>query len=692
MLAEPPVVERPTPRSHLARHAGWLIALVVSVAVGRATVIDGESLSLIWPAAGVAVCWVLASRGPARGWVVLLIGVTVAAGNGLTGSSSGLVLGLVAANLTQTLIAAHGLEHWLGHVRGCGGDELLVRVTDVVRILAVVLAACLPAAVVGVVTLDLVGTPVGLTTLITWLGRNAVGMLCVVAMWLLVLRPRAATGRSRREALVAACFGSRRERLPLRVLELVVLLALTVAPWVGFGSDGGAEDVLFVLLVLMVWAGLRLAPPAVVAYGLVSGLVGVAFAMVGPHAISATADPMVVAVHVQVFVAVTALTGVALAFSRAERDAVVAELASRAARQEAEATTMARILATVEDGLVVVENDGTIMLANRAARRLLDQGERPAIAGLPYAPALRGRTVPPRDIVLPGRAAGPGRVLAVGARPLPGEPVRALIHLRDVTAERHQHEALSSFAGVVAHDLLNPLALVQGWAETVAVELEDGPLDPAVGSPMIERIQTGAQRMRVLIDDLLGYTLARDAQVRPQAVDITALVREIAVLREAGPRRPLVRVEPGLAAWADQVLVRQLLDNLIGNGIKYTDPMLRPVIEISGRQREGWVELRITDNGVGIPPEKREAVFAAFERGGTSMSSGTGLGLAICQQIVERHHGTIRAEAGPHGTGTTIVVRLPRTPVAQESSHADRRKDLPMPSRRERAPVPGRPR
>lgn len=96
-----------------------------------------------------------------------------------------------------------------------------------------------------------------------------------------------------------------------------------------------------------------------------SGLVGVAFAMVGPHAISATADPMVVAVHVQVFVAVTALTGVALAFSRAERDAVVAELASRAARQEAEATTMARILATVEDGLVVVENDGTIMLANR---------------------------------------------------------------------------------------------------------------------------------------------------------------------------------------------------------------------------------------------------------------------------------------------------------------------------------------
>src|SRR5690606_28877948 len=164
-------------------------------------------------------------------WVVLLIGVTVAAGNGLTGSSSGLVLGLVAANLTQTLIAAHGLEHWLGHVRGCGGDELLVRVTDVVRILAVVLAACLPAAVVGVVTLDLVGTPVGLTTLITWLGRNAVGMLCVVAIWLLVLRPRAATGRSRREALVAACFGSRRERLSLRVLELVVLLALTVAPW-----------------------------------------------------------------------------------------------------------------------------------------------------------------------------------------------------------------------------------------------------------------------------------------------------------------------------------------------------------------------------------------------------------------------------------------------------------------------------
>src|SRR5690606_34768771 len=112
------------------------------------------------------------SRGSARPWTVLGIGVVVAVGNGLSGASSGLVLGLVAANLTQTLIAAYALEHVVGHLRGCGGREPLVRVVDVGRILLVVLGACLPAALIGTATLALLDSPVSGMGALAWYGRN----------------------------------------------------------------------------------------------------------------------------------------------------------------------------------------------------------------------------------------------------------------------------------------------------------------------------------------------------------------------------------------------------------------------------------------------------------------------------------------------------------------------------------------
>lgn len=702
-------MDRSLRRREIVRHACWLAVFVVAVLVGRATVVDGRSLSLIWPAAGVAVCWMLASRGTARAWVLLTVGVVVAVGNGLTGAAGGLIVGLVAANVCQTLLATYGLERWVGHLRGCGGHEPLVRIGDLGRIIGVVLGACVPAAMIGTMTLVAVDAPTTPVVALTWVGRNVIGMLGTVVLWLLLLpigagvRGRVAArpwGPRVRETVVAVCFGAHRDRLALRTVEVVLLTVLMLAPWAA--GNVPRNDVTFLQIVLMVWAGLRLAAPAVVAYGLVSALVGVMSVLAGHGSLGEIQDPMVLAVNVQLFVAVTALTGLALAFNRSERDAVLAELGERARLEQEEAAEMSRILDTVDDGLVVVEPDGAITLANRAARELLGRvedefdhvltaeeyglvgldGQPIRDADLPHRPALRGEALPAQDYQVRRASVPADRILQIGALPLPGEPVRALVHLRDVTAERRQHEALSSFAGVVAHDLMNPIALVQGWAETVAVELEGGPLDPAIGTPMIERIQTGAQRMRSLVDDLLGYTLARDAQVLPQAVDVTALVQEIAVLRESGPRQPTVEVEPRLAAWADRALVRQLLDNLIGNSIKYTDPAVRPIVRITGTQDGAWTELRITDNGVGIPPEKREQVFAAFERGGTTLSSGTGLGLSICRQIVERHRGSIRAEGGPHGSGTTIVVRLPRTPAAYDDPDGAVRRSVPAPRSR----------
>jgi signal transduction histidine kinase len=212
---------------------------------------------------------------------------------------------------------------------------------------------------------------------------------------------------------------------------------------------------------------------------------------------------------------------------------------------------------------------------------------------------------------------------------------------------------------VVAHDLFNPLTIVTGWTESLADEFAAGPVPGSVGLPMVARVHEAANHMRHVIGDLLSYTVARDQSIRPADVDLTAEVRALAQLRIDGPTVPLITVAPGLRVWADAGLVRQLFDNLLGNAVKYVDPQVRPHVDVRGRRDGDWLEVRVSDNGIGIPEDQRELVFERFHRAHDSGYRGTGLGLAICRSIVDRHGGSIQAEAGPGADGTTFVLRLP---------------------------------
>lgn len=661
----------------------WAAAYVGAGYLGRASIIDGRAMSLVWPAAGVAVCWLLASRGSRRPVAVALLVIATFAVNRTTGASAALATVFVVANLIQGVGTVWLLERALPGIAGIAGPagHRLARLGDLARIARIAAVACLGAVTWGMLGLHWAGldaTPVGFAT---WFGRNLVGLLVVLVVALL-LRPDSDAPRA--------------TWTRLRVAELGALVGATLGVW--YVVFVAIPDLLFLLLLPTVWAGIRFAAPWVVVHGTAAGVAGVALTIVGLGPLAGVDDLALRALYAQVFVAMTALTGLALAFSRSERDAVIERLAYAEREASDRAAELAAVLETVGEGLVVVEADGRLHLQNPAARRLLglegsahvvpdrvrpsstyrvlDADGRPvAYADLPVRAARDGETLPARDYRIESDAVPADRVLSIGATPMPPGPGgrgRSLLHIRDVTLDRQQREALSSFAGVVAHDLLNPLTLVQGWAESLAFEFDDGPVDPATGISMLERIQVGAGRMRAIIDDLLAYAVARDAQVLPRSTDVTALVEAIARLRENGPRAAVVTVEPGLVAWADEGLVRQLLDNLVANAIKYTAPEVRPRVHVSGTtSRAGWIELRVTDNGVGVPAEDRERIFTAFERVAGSPARGTGLGLAICRQVVERHHGTIHAEAGPDGVGTTIVVRLPRTPRAFDAA-ADR--------------------
>jgi signal transduction histidine kinase len=279
--------------------------------------------------------------------------------------------------------------------------------------------------------------------------------------------------------------------------------------------------------------------------------------------------------------------------------------------------------------------------------------------------------VPPEDLHVRTEAVPLGRVIEISAQPLlnddPHAPRRAMVNLRDVTVDRQHRDALASFAGVIAHDLFNPLTVVDGWTEALADEFRAGPVSPMVGSAIVARISDAAQHMRMFIADLMSYTIARDQSLRYGPVDVTAMVRSLAALRSNTAVDPLVVVGEGLYAWADSGLVRQLLDNLIGNAIKYVAPGVRPMVEITGHVDGDWLEVRVADNGIGIPEGEREAVFESLHRAHADRFGGTGLGLAICRRIVDRHGGTIKVEPVSHGTGSVFSFRLPRVAEPSEA-------------------------
>ncbi|XVV11895.1 sensor histidine kinase [Actinoplanes sp. CA-131856] len=228
---------------------------------------------------------------------------------------------------------------------------------------------------------------------------------------------------------------------------------------------------------------------------------------------------------------------------------------------------------------------------------------------------------------------------------------------------RRREEELVGFAGVVAHDLRSPLANVIGYADLMA-DLDDGAM-PDKQRRYLTRIQAGAGRMRDLIDDLLAYAMADSTTLRLTEVDLNELVDSI-VAERLGSAPPGTKIDcaPLPTVCGDPSQLRQVLDNLIGNAIKYTPADRTAEITVAATTQPGGVcRVEVADRGIGIPESQRAEVFNAFTRAeGSEGYPGTGLGLAIVQRIIERHQGTVGVEENPGG-GTRFWFALP-TPAS----------------------------
>lgn len=218
---------------------------------------------------------------------------------------------------------------------------------------------------------------------------------------------------------------------------------------------------------------------------------------------------------------------------------------------------------------------------------------------------------------------------------------------RMLMAVRRSNEDLQQFAYVASHDLQEPLRMVASFLQLLERRYADR-LD-AAGREYIQFAVDGAVRMKQLIEDLLAYSRIDSRGLQPQPVDLAVIAQAacdnlVSAIAENGGRVSLADDLP--TVMGDQPQLIRLLQNLIGNALKYRAPDRFPDIAVSA-QRHGdtWI-IAVSDNGIGIAPQYHDRIFMIFQRlHGIAAYEGTGIGLAICKRIVERHGGEIWVES-----------------------------------------------
>jgi two-component system, OmpR family, phosphate regulon sensor histidine kinase PhoR len=338
-----------------------------------------------------------------------------------------------------------------------------------------------------------------------------------------------------------------------------------------------------------------------------------------------------------------------------------------------ERSTLAAVLGSTEDAVLMINQAGVVLLANAAVRPML--GLAPdCITGRPLLEAVDH--VPVRQLFAVGRPGTTelplpdGRTAQASLVPVVtpfGEPVGMAAILRDITLLKNLEQMKNDFVNTVSHDLKNPITVISGLADLM---LGAGP-DDARHQARCQDIRDTARHMAELVSDLLDLGKI-EAGLDPyrEPTDLIPLIGE--ALRMVTPRAEAMGITlqaelPG-EVWVSVVAsrIRQALINLVDNGVKYTPEGGRVTIAAvfsAGSGGAGTVTIRVTDTGTGIPAGDLPHVFDKFYRvqgHATRGIAGTGLGLAITKSIVETHDGRIGVES-VEGAGTTFVVELPLT-------------------------------
>lgn len=235
----------------------------------------------------------------------------------------------------------------------------------------------------------------------------------------------------------------------------------------------------------------------------------------------------------------------------------------------------------------------------------------------------------------------------------------AAAELRHTAAElERSNEELEQYASMVAHDLRAPVRTARLLANRLVSSLPEEA--PNKTEDLSERLDSALDRLDETIRGLLDYATIRDSDVATAKVELGDLVSIVVSDLQADIGGVSISVENGGGPIeGDPKLLEHLLQNLIENSLKYRSNERDLAITISHRELETLHEIRVTDNGRGVPSEYRAQIFEMFRRlAKRSEVEGVGIGLAMCRRIVARHGGTIWIEDSPDGLGVTFCFTL----------------------------------
>jgi two-component system phosphate regulon sensor histidine kinase PhoR len=355
----------------------------------------------------------------------------------------------------------------------------------------------------------------------------------------------------------------------------------------------------------------------------------------------------------------------------------LAQLQSRFAEGARDRARMQAILAAMDDGVMAVDHDGRVVLANDSLRRLTG-GSDPV--GRPYVEVLRQRAVGDvvERVLRTGRRAvlddvglrPAGRLYAVGAVAFPGvegAPQGAVVTFHDVTERRRLERIRRDFVANASHELRTPLTSIRGFVEA----LQDGAVaDPQTGPRFLDKIRVHADRMANLVDDLLELSRIESGESPPlrEEVVLPEIVEEVVSSLAESARRKAIelgwRDEGAAPLHSDGERVRRILLNLVDNAVKYTPEGGHVQVRVAAMDGGGAL-VEVQDDGPGIAPEHLPRLFERFYRVDKARSreiGGTGLGLAIVRHLAEGMGASVSVSSEV-GRGTRFTLRLPPAPA-----------------------------
>ncbi|HEY9785854.1 MAG TPA: PAS domain S-box protein [Candidatus Obscuribacterales bacterium] len=349
------------------------------------------------------------------------------------------------------------------------------------------------------------------------------------------------------------------------------------------------------------------------------------------------------------------------------------------------------IVETMPVGLVIINQSGFIELINPATERLFSIepeeicGEHVSVL-FPRSPAKTpdGSVEDFMDDLL---SKAKGHIYECDARRASGEtfPVelslnefqalegpRYLLIMLDISERREVERLKQEFVSMVSHELRSPLTSVQGFLTLLAEDVY-GPLTET-GKNKVEVAERNVTRLIKLINDLLDIDRLEAGRLKMffQPIDVSAAIERaveaVRVLAEQAQVTVEYPTEP-YEVVADYDRLVQVVINLLANAFKFSPPSSTVKVVVSKTDKDG-LDIRVVDQGVGIPNKYQKVIFERFEQVNTPdrmKKGGSGLGLAICKAIVEQHGGSIGIES-EEGKGCTIWFRLPQSPPTYEAA------------------------